>query len=144
MSGTPPASAPPELPQVVAEPGTDDRRPGSFTREELDGAEPERPPSFRRRWLIGCVLGVVGGAVAGWGGPISLLAFVALPWAFTPAGAAVLVGSGLVWAVFVVVLAAEILRDGIAAWPVNVVVSAVLLGVGLIGTGVAARRWRGR
>jgi hypothetical protein len=144
MSGTPLASVPPELPQVVAEPGTGDRRPGSFTREELDTAEPERPPSFRRRWLIGCVLGLVGGAAAGWGGPMSLLAVVAVPWAFTPAGAAVLVGSGLGWAVFVVALAAEIVRDGIAAWPVNVVVCAVLLGVGLFGTGVAARRWRGR
>lgn len=118
-----------------------DRVPGTFTRDELDAAEPEAPPSFRRRWLIGLVLGAVGGMVAGWAGPISLLALVALPWAFTPAGAAVLVGSGLVWATFLLVMSGEIARDGIAAWPINVVVPVLLLGLGLVGTVVARRRW---
>jgi hypothetical protein len=122
----------------------DDRPPGAFTREELDAAEPEAPPSFGRRWLIGFVLGSVGGVVAGWAGPISLLALVALPWAFTPAGSAVLVGGGLAWAAYLLVLGGEIVRDGIAAWPVNVAGPVVLLGVGLLGTVVARRRWNGR
>jgi drug/metabolite transporter (DMT)-like permease len=121
-----------------------ERMPGAFTRKELDAAEPERPRSLRRRWLLGFVLGAVGGVVAGWVGPISLLALAALPWALTPAGAAVLVGSGLVWAIYLVVLGGEIGRDGIAAWPVNVVVPAVLLGVGLLGTVVAWRRGNAR
>jgi hypothetical protein len=111
-----------------------------FTRDELDAAEPEVPPSFRRRWLVGLVLGSVGGMVAGWAGPISLLALVALPWAFTPAGSALLVGSGLVWATFLAVLGGEIARDGIAAWPVNVAVPVLLLGIGLVGTAVAWHR----
>lgn len=124
---------------VVDRSGVDDR-PGAFTRDELEAAEPEVPPSFRRRWLIGLVLGSVGGMVAGWAGPVSLLVLIALPWAFTPAGSAVLVGNGLVWAAFLAVLGGEIARDGIAAWAVNVAVPAVLLGVGLVGTVVAWRR----
>jgi hypothetical protein len=135
MSGTPPP--------VAARSAADDRPPGTFTREELDAAEPERPPSFRRRWLIGFVLGSVGGAVAGWAGPISLVALVTLPWAFTPAGAGLLFGSGSLWLAYLVIVA-----DQAGGGPTGVgtailaAVPVAMFGIGLVGTLAAYRRVR--
>lgn len=86
------------LPPIAAASGSapDDRRPGAFTREELDAAEPEQPPSLRRRWLVGFAVGAVGSAWAGL--PFGILA---LPWARTPAGAGALLGTGLAFVAWV-------------------------------------------
>ncbi len=84
-----PAISPAERPRGVApgpEPG------GTFTREELDTAEPERPPSPRFRWVIGLGLGAFGALYTGF--PVGI---VALPFAFTGAGAGMLLGTGLVF-----------------------------------------------
>ncbi len=68
--------------------------PATYTRDELDAAEPERHRSGAWRWLIGVVLGVVVLATSLWAAPTSLLVVVAIPLAWTWAGAGVLVGFG--------------------------------------------------
>lgn len=133
--------APPSRAVTVHAP--DGGPPETFTREELDAAEPEQPPSFRRRWLIGLVLGAVGGAVAGWAGPISLLAFAALPWAFTPAGAGLLIGSGSLWLAYLVIVADQAGGTQIdVGTAILAAVPVVLFAIGLVGTLVAHRRAR--
>ena len=68
---------------------------GSFTRAELDAAEPERPPSARRRFGLGIGLGLIAFAIGGWAGGAALLPIAAIPVAWTWAGAGVLIGFGL-------------------------------------------------
>jgi hypothetical protein len=127
----------------VTDPEPAERRPGTFTRDELDAAEPEASPSFRRRWLIGLLLGSVGGAVAGWAGPISLLAFMALPWAFTPAGAGLLMGSGSLWLAYLLIVADQAGGSPADAGTVILAgVPVVMFAIGLVGTLVAYRRAR--
>ena len=130
MSTTPAGAAPPT---------TDDRRPGTFTREELDAAEPEAPPSFRRRWLIGFVLGSVGGVVVGWGLPVNPVGLLALPWVFTPAGAGALVGAGSFLASLLLVTGGGVLgteMDAVTA--ALVAATSAFLPIGLVGTAVAS------
>ncbi len=117
----------------------------TFTRDELDAAEPERHPSARRRWLIGFAIGVVGGVAVGYGSAVSLLVLLALPFAFTVAGSGVLVGAGTTWAVALVMTADRVLGGGLddralVFWSLG----GAVLAIGLLGTVVVARRERTR
>jgi hypothetical protein len=120
---------------------TDDRPGPTFTRDDLDAAEPERPPSFRRRWLVGFVLGSVGGVVAGWGLPVNPVGLLALPWTFTPAGAGALVGAGSFLASLLLVTGGGALGTEMDATTAALVaVTFAFLPIGLVGTVVASRR----
>ena len=68
--------------------------PATFTRDELEAAEPERHRSAAWRWLIGIGLGVLALSMSLWAAPASLLVLVAIPLAWTWAGAGILVGFG--------------------------------------------------
>lgn len=113
----------------------------TFTREELDAAEPERGPSSRRRWLVGFGIGTLGGMVVGLQGFLNPLVLLSLPFAFTAAGAGALVGAGLVWTVALLFLGGELLSRDILA-TLGWVSSLVVLAVGLVGTWAAAGRAR--
>lgn len=117
--------------------------PATFTRQELDSAEPELRPSTRRRWLVGFGIGALGAMLVGLQGFLNPLVLLSLPFAFTAAGAGALVGAGLVWTVALLFLGSELLSGDILAtlaW----VSSVVVLAVGLVGTRAAAGRVRGR
>ena len=132
------------VPAAADGPGHGDPSPGTFTREELDAAEPEQPSSFRRRWLIGFVLGSVGGVVAGWGLPVSPVGLLALPWVFTPAGAGALVGAGSFLASLLVVTGGGVLGTEMDAVTAALVAATfAFLPIGLAGTVVAWRRRSG-
>jgi hypothetical protein len=116
--------------------------PSTFTREELDVAEPERPPSTRFRWLIGVGLGAFAALYTGF--PVGI---VALPFALTGAGAGALLGTGLV---FLAAFAfdAVVWQNGdlgaldvpaLAAWSLA---GFAALVAGIAGTVVVARRSR--
>jgi hypothetical protein len=114
--------------------------PGTFTREELDGAEPERPPSPRRRWLTGFVIGLIGGWVPVFGSGLSLIGFATLPFALTAAGSGALVG---VSAMYVMLLSLNLPPGGdgadigVALW---LAVTMVTIVAGVTGTAVVAVR----
>lgn len=80
----------PPRPGGSGSPG-EDRPPTTFTREELDAAEPEVPRSAGVRLLVGAGVGFLAFAL-GW--PVSLVSIVAIPFAWTWSGAGVLVGFG--------------------------------------------------
>jgi len=134
-----------DRPAPDARPELDDRPApdGSFTRDELDTAEPERPPSTRFRWLVGIGLGAFGAALTGW--PLGLLC---LPFALTAAGAGALIGTGLTfvaWSAFslVVWLNGDLTAGDVPALTAWSAASLVALGTGIAGTVVVARRSRG-
>jgi hypothetical protein len=115
---------------------------GIFTREELDAAEPERPPSPRFRWVIGLGLGAFAGLYTGF--PLGI---VALPFAFTGAGAGALLGSGIVFLASFAFDAFVWLNDELAAVEPWTFVSWTLAGcaalaAGIAGSIVVARRSR--
>lgn len=124
------------------DPGRDAAPAGTFTREEFDAAEPERGPSTRRRWLIGCGIGALGGMVVGLQGFLNPLVLLSLPFALTAAGAGALVGAGLVWTVALLVFGSAIVASGGALSALAWVSSVVVLAVGLLGSWVVARRAR--
>lgn len=124
------------------DPGRNAAPTGTFTREELDAAEPELRPSTRRRWLVGCGIGALGGTLVGLQGFLNPLVLLSLPFAFTAAGAGALVGAGLVWTVALLFLGDELLSGDILA-TLGWVSSVVVLAVGLVGTWAAAGRVRG-
>ena len=113
---------------------------GTFTREELDAAEPERPPSPRFRWVIGFGLGAFGALYTGF--PVGI---VALPFAFTAPGAGTLFGSGIVFLVSFA-FAAVVWQNGdlgtsdTPAFVAGALAGLVALVAGIIGTAVVARR----
>ncbi|HYN48781.1 MAG TPA: hypothetical protein VER83_07925 [Candidatus Nanopelagicales bacterium] len=116
----------------------------TFTREELDVAEPERPPSTRFRWLIGAGLGAFAAFYTGF--PVGI---VAVPFAFTGAGAGALLGTGLVFLASFAFDAFVWLSDELAAVEPWTIVSWSLAGfaalvAGIAGTVVVARRSRRR
>jgi hypothetical protein len=118
-----------------------DQAPGTFTRAELDDAEPERRPSRRFRWVIGFGMGAFGTLYTGF--PLGV---VGLPFAFTAAGAGTLLGTGFVFLLSLVfgLIAwwnADLIVDGPAflAW---VLPGLVALVAGLIATAVVVRRSR--
>lgn len=127
----------------------DDRRPGTFTRAELDAAEPERPRSARSRWLIGFGVGALGSLWAGL--PFGILA---LPWARTPAGAGALLGTGVAFVAWVLPGLAAVAAPGgegegvdvaIDAYTTVVILAWLALGLvalvaGIAGTLAVARR----
>ena len=117
---------------------------GTLTREELDAAEPERPPSTRFRWLIGVGLGAFAALYTGF--PVGI---VALPFAFTGAGAGALLGTGLVFLASFGFDAFVWLDDNLVAvepWTFLAwsVAGFAALAAGIAGTVVVARRSRGR
>jgi len=85
-----PASDPSARPVEPPAPATPE--PATFTRDELEAAEPERHPSARRRWLLGLGIGALGGLYV-----VHPLMLICLPFAFTAAGAGALIGTGAVW-----------------------------------------------
>jgi hypothetical protein len=112
----------------------------TFTREELDVAEPERPPSTRFRWLIGVGLGAFGALYSGF--PLGV---VALPFAFTAPGAGTLVGSGIVFLVSLAFDAVVWQSGDLGALDMPAFVAWSLAGfaalvAGIAGTVVVARR----
>ncbi len=114
----------------------------TFTREELDAAEPERPPSTRFRWLIGLGLGAFAALYTGF--PLGI---VALPFAFTGAGAGALLGSGSVFLVSLAFNAVVWQNGDLGAQDVPSFVAWSLAGLvalvaGIIGTAVVVRRSR--
>ena len=117
---------------------------GTFTREELDAAEPERRPSTRFRWLIGLGLGAFAALYTGF--PVGI---VALPFAFTGAGAGALLGTGFVFLASFAFDALVWLNDDLVAVEPWTFVSWSLAGfgalvAGTVGTVVVARRSRRR
>ncbi len=68
---------------------------GTFTRDDLEDAELERPPSVRRRFVVGLGLGLFALAAGSWAGAAVFMPIAAIPVAWTWAGAGVLVGFGL-------------------------------------------------
>lgn len=67
----------------------------TFTREELDAAEPERRRSPATRVVIGLGIGFLAWSLGlALGGPILLVSVVAIPLAWTWTGAGVLIGFG--------------------------------------------------
>jgi sterol desaturase/sphingolipid hydroxylase (fatty acid hydroxylase superfamily) len=118
--------------------------PVTFTRDELDAAEPVRPPSARRRWLMGFVIGAIGGWALAFGTFLSLIALAALPFAFTPAGAGALTGATVMFGLLVIPifdLAAGVTLD--LAGTVSIAVAIVVAVAGLSGTVVVFLRARG-
>jgi hypothetical protein len=131
-------------PTVASDGGDVPAAPSAFTREELDVAEPERPPSTRFRWLIGVGLGAFAALYTGF--PVGI---VALPFAFTGAGAGALLGTGLVFLASFAFDAVLWLGDDLAAVEPWTFLSWSLagfaaLGAGIAGTIVVARRSRRR
>lgn len=117
---------------------------GIFTREELDAAEPERRPSTRFHWLIGLGLGAFGALYTGF--PVGI---VALPFAFTGAGAGALLGTGLVFLASFAFDALVWLNDDLVVVEPWTFLSWSLAGfgalvAGIAGTVVVARRSRRR
>jgi hypothetical protein len=115
---------------------------GIFTRDELDAAEPERPPSPRFRWVIGLGLGAFGALYTGF--PVGI---VALPFAFTGAGAGALLGTGLVFLASFAFDTFVWLNDDLVAVEPGTFFSWSLAGfaalvAGIAGTVVVARRSR--
>jgi hypothetical protein len=115
----------------------------TFTRDELEGAEPVEPRSPRLRWLIGLGMGAFA-AVYLWF-PVGI---VALPVAFTAAGAGMLFGTGIVFAAeFGFDALVWLNGDGVTtdtwfvAWALA---GSVALMAGIVGTLVVARRVRPR
>jgi hypothetical protein len=114
----------------------------AFTREELDAAEPERPPSPRFRWVIGFGLGAFAALYTGF--PLGI---VALPFAFTGAGAGALLGSGIVFVASFAFTTFVWLNDDLPSPDVPSFVAWSLAGLvalvaGVIGTAVVVRRSR--
>jgi hypothetical protein len=131
-------------PTVASDAGDAPATSSTFTREELDVAEPERPPSTRFRWLIGVGLGAFAALYTGF--PVGI---VALPFAFTGAGAGALLGTGLVFLASFAFDAFIWLNDELAAVEPWTFVSWSLAGfaalvAGIAGTVVVARRSRCR
>jgi hypothetical protein len=115
---------------------------GIFTREELDAAEPERRPSTRFHWLIGLGLGAFAALYTGF--PVGI---VALPFAFTGAGAGALLGTGVVFVASFAFEAFVWLNDDLAAVEPWTFLSWSIAGfaalvAGIVGTIVVARRSR--
>jgi hypothetical protein len=116
-----------------------------YTREELDAAEPVRPPSTRRRWLLGLAIGALAWGLLDVVAPV--LTLLCLPFALTPAGAGALVGAGLAWLVglgwtIVLVVTGDLAASPIlAGWWLAGLLSFV---AGLLGTAVVLRRERAR
>jgi hypothetical protein len=116
----------------------------TFTRDELEAAEPVEPRSPRLRWLIGFGMGVFAAVYLSF--PVGI---VALPVAFTAAGAGMLFGTGIVFAAqlaFDVMVwlngdAAATDRWSFVAWALG---GFVALVAGIVGTLVVARRARQR
>jgi hypothetical protein len=128
-------------PTVASDAGDVPATQSTFTRAELDVAEPERPPSTRFRWLIGVGLGAFAALYTGF--PVGI---VALPFAFTGAGAGALLGTGLV---FLASFAFVWLDDDLMAVEPWTFLSWSLAGfaalvAGIAGTVVVARRSRRR
>ena len=126
--------------------GRDGTPAATFTRQELDAAGPVRPPSPRRRWLLGLAIGALAWGLLGFvEAPVVTL--VCLPFALTPAGAGALVGAGLAWLVgfgwSVVLLVNGDLATSpmLAAWWLAGLLSFV---AGLVGSVVVLRRERAR
>jgi hypothetical protein len=114
--------------------------PGTFTREELDEAEPERPPSARRRWLTGFVIGLVGGWVPVFGSGLSLIGLATLPFALTAAGSGALVGVSAMYAMLLSVSGpwdGDGADLGVALW---LAVTMITIVAGVTGTAVVAVR----
>ncbi len=115
---------------------------GTFTRAELEGADPVEPRSPRLRWLIGLGMGAFVALYLSF--PMGI---VALPAAFTAAGAGMLFGTGLVFAAefaFDVLVwlngdAATADTWSFVAWSLA---GSVALVAGIAGTLVVARRAR--
>ncbi|HYN49015.1 MAG TPA: hypothetical protein VER83_09125 [Candidatus Nanopelagicales bacterium] len=131
-------------PTVASDAGDVPATPSTFTREELDAAEPERPPSPRFRWVIGLGLGAFAALYTGF--PLGI---VALPFAFTGAGAGALLGTGLVFLASFAFDAFVWLNDDLVAVEPGTFLSWSLAGfaallAGIAGTVVVARRSRRR
>jgi hypothetical protein len=127
-------------PTVASDAGDVPATPSTFTREELDAAEPERPPSPRFRWVIGLGLGAFAALYTGF--PLGI---VALPFAFTGAGAGALLGSGIVFLVSFAFDTFVWLNDDLVAVEPGTFFSWSLAGfaalvAGIAGTVVVARR----
>jgi len=131
-------------PTVASDGGDVPAAPSTFTREELDAAEPEQPPSPRFRWVIGLGLGAFAGLYTGF--PLGI---VALPFAFTGAGAGALLGSGIVFLVAFAFDTFVWLNDDLVAVEPGTFLSWSLAGfaalvAGIAGTVVVGRRSRRR
>ena len=134
-------------PSVASDAGAEMGAPsaqGTFTREELDAAEPERRPSTRFRWLIGLGLGAFAALYTGF--PVGI---VALPFALTGAGAGALLGTGVVFVTSFAFDALVWLNDDLVAVEPWTFLSWSLAGfaalvAGIAGTVVVARRSRRR
>jgi len=131
-------------PTVASDAGDVPATQSTFTRAELDVAEPERPPSTRFRWLIGVGLGAFAALYTGF--PVGI---VALPFAFTGAGAGALLGTGLVFLASFAFDALVWLDDDLVAVEPWTFLSwsfagFAALGAGIAGTFLVARRSRPR
>ncbi len=138
---TPPATPHPASPPPAASTATP-TPPATFTRDELDAAEPERHPSPGRRWLLGLGIGALAFGLLSFEG-LPLLTLLCLPFALTPAGAGALVGSGAAWFVSLGWTLVLWLNGDFAESPTAVtwmVTGLVALVVGVVGTIVVARR----
>jgi len=131
-----------DSPTVAIDAGDDPATTGTFTREELDAAEPERRRSPGFQWLIGLGLGAFGALYAGF--PLGV---VALPFALTGAGAGTLLGTGIVFGLSfafdaVVWLNGELVPGDATTFVAWSLAGFVALIAGAVGSIIVARRAR--
>jgi len=114
----------------------------TFTREELDAAEPVRPPSPRRRWLLGLAIGALASGLLTFV-EVPALTLLCLPLALTSAGAGALVGAGFVWLVWSAWGVVLWVNGDLAASPMLAVwwlTGLLSFAAGLLGTAIVVRR----